>query len=60
MEERLAITAPQPCEVCGGRTFWVGVGGTPVCGVCHPPTTPDCVLQWLGEAEYLTNQDHQG
>ena len=31
----------EPCRACGGRRFWVGVGGMDTCEVCHPP-----VSQW--------------
>ena len=31
--------------------FWVSHAGVIICGVCHPPPTPELVKEWLSGDE---------
>ena len=36
-----------PCRSCHGTRFWLSIHGVIVCGLCHPPGSPDLVAEWI-------------
>lgn len=47
-EERGASLAKVVCYSCKSSRFWRSIHGPIVCGICHPPATPELVAKWLG------------
>ena len=41
------------CYACKTSRFWLSIHGVIVCGLCHPPASPDLVDKWIehGAAE---------
>jgi hypothetical protein len=44
-----------PCHICHEYVWWLSVYGVFVCGVCHPPATPDLVKRWVGNQDALSH-----
>ena len=44
---RAPAKADLVCHACKERRFWLSIYGVVVCGVCHPPATPQRVERWL-------------
>ena len=42
-------TAPQPkrCYLCRSNRLWLKRSGDLVCARCHPPASPDLVVEWV-------------
>jgi hypothetical protein len=39
---------PDPCACCGQRFWWINSYYVRVCQTCHPASSPEMVLEWLG------------
>lgn len=37
------------CPVCHHSKWWISKSGVRVCGICHPPASPELVARWEGE-----------
>ena len=35
------------CFACKTSRFWLSIHGVTVCGLCHPPGSPDLVAEWI-------------
>lgn len=38
---------PSPCRACGETRRWKSAQEVVQCGSCHPPATPELVVEWL-------------
>jgi hypothetical protein len=36
------------CHACRTSSFWLSIHGAVVCGICHPPASPNLVVRWIG------------
>jgi hypothetical protein len=39
------------CPACDSCRWWISKYGVRICGVCHPPASPDFVARWEGEQD---------
>jgi hypothetical protein len=41
----------RPCFCCKGVLFWQSLAGITICATCHPPASPDLVVEWIDTSE---------
>ena len=46
-EEHATTPAKIVCYACRTSSFWRSIHGPLVCGVCHPPASPELVDKWI-------------
>ena len=48
---RSPTATPLVCYACHERRFWLSIHGVMVCGLCHPPGSPDLVAEWIEDGD---------
>ena len=46
-KERVGSRGRIVCHACKTSRFWRSIRGVIVCGLCHPPGSPDLVEEWI-------------